>query len=234
MLRNPIRAKRGSLSLSINAIVIIVLAMTLLGLGLGFIRGLFKNITETTTTVTEQVRQQILEDLKTGDKKLAFSANSIQMESSSSQTVTIGVRNSKNTGDLNFIVYVEALQATMPNKDKFVCARESPSAGVNPTEDPGYACTRNGEDADAEGNVIMNQYIDFFYDKGPYTLNIDNAEVYPIRITAQSGSKGTYLVKISILENANDDEIYGQKPSASDDPTPNEVYAEKTFFITVT
>src|SRR3989344_6529797 len=104
-LRAPLRAKRGSLSLSINAIVIIVLAMTLLGLGLGFIRGLFKNIGETTGTVQEQVKQQILEDLKTGDKKLSFSTNSLQMESSGSQTITIGARNSKSSAaPMGFII----------------------------------------------------------------------------------------------------------------------------------
>ena len=64
--------KKASLEMSIQAIVIVVLAMTLLGLGLGFIRGMFKNIGSTTEDVTEQVRQRILDDLITGDKKISF------------------------------------------------------------------------------------------------------------------------------------------------------------------
>ena len=64
--------KRASLEISIQAIVIVVLAMTILGLGLGFVRGLFKNISSTTEDVTEQVRQKILDDLITGDKKFHF------------------------------------------------------------------------------------------------------------------------------------------------------------------
>ena len=235
------RHKRGSLELSINAIVIIVLAMTLLGLGLGFVRGLFKNITETTGTVQEQVKQQVLEDLKTGDKKLSFSSNSLQMESSSSQTVTIGVRNSKSSGDLNFIVYVEALQATQPDKTKIACVRQNPEQGITPGVPPIYVCTTTRPDGTTEQyeqttDLITDRFIDFFYDQGPYTLNTDNAEVYPIRITAQSGGKGTYLVKIAILENDNqagNPSAFGEKPTGSGDITPNEVYAEKTFFITV-
>ncbi len=36
-----VRSKKGSLSLSINAIVILVLAITMLGLGLAFTKGMF-------------------------------------------------------------------------------------------------------------------------------------------------------------------------------------------------
>ena len=65
--------KKGSLNLSIEAIVIVVIAFVVLGLGLGFVRGQFKSITETTTSIQDQIRQQITEDLRTGDKKLSFS-----------------------------------------------------------------------------------------------------------------------------------------------------------------
>ena len=51
--------KSASLEISIQAIVIVVLAMTLLGLGLGFIRGQFRSISETASSVQEQVKQQI-------------------------------------------------------------------------------------------------------------------------------------------------------------------------------
>ena len=67
--------KKGSLNLSIEAIVIVVIAFVVLGLGLGFVRGQFKSITETTTSIQDQIRQQITEDLRTGDKKLSFPTN---------------------------------------------------------------------------------------------------------------------------------------------------------------
>ena len=88
--------KRGSLEISIQAIVIVVLAMTLLGLGLGFIRGMFKNITSTTETVTEQVKQKILDDLITSDKKVTFPKTTMTIDKGGSDILTIGVRNKKD------------------------------------------------------------------------------------------------------------------------------------------
>ena len=89
--------KRASLEISIQAIVIVVLAMTLLGLGLGFIRGMFRNITSTTEDVTEQVRQRILDDLITGDKKISFPKTDITIDKGGSSVLTVGIRNKKDT-----------------------------------------------------------------------------------------------------------------------------------------
>jgi len=94
--------KRASLNLSINAIVIIVLAMTMLGLGLGFIRGQFKQITKTTLTVQKQVEEQIMEDLRTGDKKLSFPSTDVSVDRGGGGTFALGVKNIKGIGDLNF------------------------------------------------------------------------------------------------------------------------------------
>lgn len=89
--------KKASLEISIQAIVIVVLAMTLLGLGLGFIRGMFKNIGSTTEDVTEQVRQRVLDDLITGDKKVSFPKTEIIVDKGGSQVLTVGIRNKKDT-----------------------------------------------------------------------------------------------------------------------------------------
>jgi len=71
--------KKGALQLSINAIVIVVLAMSLLGLGLTFIRSIFKGLEEQRSEITEQVKQQILEDLRTGNKKLSFPSTDVDL-----------------------------------------------------------------------------------------------------------------------------------------------------------
>ena len=89
--------KRASLEISIQAIVIVVLAMTILGLGLGFVRGLFKNITGTTEDVTEQVRQKILDDLITGDKKISFPKTEVSIDKGGSTVLSVGVRNKENS-----------------------------------------------------------------------------------------------------------------------------------------
>src|SRR3990167_4096726 len=88
--------KRASLEISIQAIVIVVLAMTLLGLGLGFIRGMFKNIQGTTEDVTDTVKQRILDDLITGDKKVSFPKTEVVIDKGGSTVLSIGVRNKEN------------------------------------------------------------------------------------------------------------------------------------------
>ncbi len=101
--------KKASLNLSIQAIVIVVIAFVVLGLGLSFVRGQFKSITETSSSVQEQIRAQILEDLRTGNKKLSFPATTLTIEKGDSQDIAIGVKNTKS-GDLDFRVEVETLQ----------------------------------------------------------------------------------------------------------------------------
>lgn len=95
--------KKASLEISIQAIVIVVLAMTLLGLGLGFVRNMFKNIGSTTEDVTEQVRQKILDDLITGDKKISFPKTEIAVDKGGSTVLTVGIRNKKDTS-LNYMI----------------------------------------------------------------------------------------------------------------------------------
>lgn len=88
--------KKASMELSIRTIVVVVLAMTLLGLGLTFIRGMFKDITGISEDVSAQVRQKILDDLITGDKKISFPKNEIVIDKGKSEMLTIGVRNKKD------------------------------------------------------------------------------------------------------------------------------------------
>lgn len=99
--------KKGSLELSIQAIIIIVIAFVVLGLGLGFVRGQFKSITETSSSVQEQVRQQVLEDLRTGDKKLSFPTAEVNIGKKESSIIAIGVKN-VNQGLLKYKIQVEA------------------------------------------------------------------------------------------------------------------------------
>lgn len=100
------RNRKGSLELSIRAIVIVVLALTLLGLGLGFIRGMFRNIGDLTGEVSQQVREQILDDLRRGDKKISFPTQQLIIESNEQEVLGVGI---KNTDDqtLNFEIMIQ-------------------------------------------------------------------------------------------------------------------------------
>lgn len=100
--------KRASLEISIQAIVIVVLAMTLLGLGLTLIRGMFKNIGETTDRVTEQVKQRVIDDLVSSDKKVSFPSTEIYIDKGASQILTVGIRNKKDE-DLFYTIHFVAV-----------------------------------------------------------------------------------------------------------------------------
>ena len=89
--------KKGSLEISIQAIVIVVLAMTLLGLGLGFIKGMFKNIGSIQEGVTQQIKEQILNDLRTGDSKISFPSSEVITGKGESQVIGVGVKNRKDS-----------------------------------------------------------------------------------------------------------------------------------------
>src|SRR3989338_1390866 len=90
-------SKTASLEISVQAIVIVVLAMTLLGLGLGFVRNLLTDISSTTEDVQAQVKQRILDDLITNDKKLSFPKTEIRIDKGESEVLTVGLRNKKDT-----------------------------------------------------------------------------------------------------------------------------------------
>lgn len=85
--------KKGSLNLSIEAIVIVVIAFVVLGLGLGFVKGQFEQITDTSTSVQEQISQQILDDLRRSNNKLSFPSNDLTYETSEEDVQAVGIKN---------------------------------------------------------------------------------------------------------------------------------------------
>ncbi|MBI4983755.1 hypothetical protein HZC32_03865 [Candidatus Woesearchaeota archaeon] len=105
--------KKGSLNLSIEAIVIVVIAFVVLGLGLGFVRNQFKSFGNLAEDTQGQIKQQLMEDLRTGDKKLSFPSTQYTASSGEEIGSASGVA-VKNTGDavlkfkLEFLVKVGA------------------------------------------------------------------------------------------------------------------------------
>jgi len=127
--------KKASLEISIQAIVIVVLAMTLLGLGLGFIRNQFKTISETAGSVQEQVKQQILDDLRSSDKKLSFPTNEVIIGKKDSQVLAIGVKNTKSN-ELRFSINIKAIDRVDGSRkdalpDAFIYNKGSQKLDVN-------------------------------------------------------------------------------------------------------
>jgi hypothetical protein len=164
------RHKKASLELSINAIIIIVLALTLLGLGLTFIRSQFKKIGETTGTIQEQIKEQILEDLRTGDKKLSFPSTNVNLDRGSTSTLAFGVKNTESLGDLNFKISIAVT-----------------GAKSNP------AATEESIAADPAGAPIT-----FFFTEGPFMLGAADSEVYSFQVTDKKNAVDVYKIRIKI------------------------------------
>ena len=164
------RNKKATLQLSINAIVIIVLAMTLLGLGLGFVRNMIGGLTETTSSVQEQVKQQILDDLRRGDKKLSFPSTEIRTEISGEHVFAVGI---KNTGDTELKFTIEMYDLATGDEVEMESDSERPTKSETVTDHA------------------------FFFDASTQTLQATEANVYALKYFAPAGS-GTYLYKLKV------------------------------------
>lgn len=173
--------RRGSLNLSIEMIVVVVIAFVVLGLGLGFVRNQIGSIQETTSSVQEQIKQQILDDLRTGNKKLSFPLTNINIEKGGSKDIAIGVKNTLPTGELKYKIEVDMLKM---------------------------------QEGTIEGDALKEQ-VKFFFDESETTLAVTEARVHSIRASAP-GVKGNYLVKLKVMN-----------------VEQNNVYDEKTFFVTI-
>ncbi len=164
---------KGSLNLAIEAIVIVVIAMTILGLGLGFVRNQFKTFGNIAEETQEQIKQQLLEDLRTGDKKLTFPSSKYTVETGEEIGSGVGV---KNTGDnlLNFRIefLVKIGSEFMP----FVSEEEA-TFGTDPN--------------------TFTARID--WDDTPQKLKQTESRFYPIAIRAPD-KQGNYLLKARIIE----------------------------------
>ena len=167
--------RKASLELSIQAIVIVVIAFVVLGLGLGFVRGQFKSMEETASGVQEQIKQQILDDLRTSNKKLSFPASEMKMSAGElSSAQGIGIKNTLDSMQ-EFLVSFEVRTDT--GMESFM------SFETLTASQPGDT----GSDFDA---IIS-------WDDSPQMLGAGDSVVVTASFTAPS-SFGNYLYKILV------------------------------------
>jgi type II secretory pathway pseudopilin PulG len=177
--------KKGSLNLSIQMIVIVVIAFVVLGLGLGFVRSQFGDIQKTTTAVQEQISQQILEELRTGNKPLSFPASKLVLETSEESVQAIGVKNTKDQ-ELNF--KVEFSVKTNDGFKPLTEAGEVPFTAVSGEE---FTST-------------------VLWDTEEQSLKPGKTNVIPITITAPN-KIGNYLYKVALIDLGEGNEEFASK-----------------------
>jgi len=178
--------KKASLNLSVQAIVIVVIAFVVLGLGLGFVRGQFEQMESTSSSVQEQISQQILEDLRTGNKKLSFPATSLSLETNELDVQAIGVKNTEDQAkNIKIRFYVKTDEA---------CT----GASTEGTPYDGFVqFDSQTELSCGTGDTAFDSKID--WDDTIQLLTQGESKVYPISITAPS-STDNYLFKIALWE----------------------------------
>ena len=175
--------KKASLNLSIQAIVIVVIAFVVLGLGLGFVRTQFSSIDESSSQVQEQIRQQIMDDLRRGDKKLNFPAQQLTLEAGDSSVQGIGIKNTEDDDSvLKLEFYVKGTDKTFHK--------------LEPDEEKTFPA----KTGDASTNIL--------WDGDPQTLSAGDARVLSVTITAPD-KKGNYLYKASLVLESG--EIFDEK-----------------------
>lgn len=150
--------KRAALELSINAIVIVVIAMTVLGLGLGFVRSQIGKMKSTTTVVQEEIKAQILEDLRSGDKKLSIQSIGEIVSSGEKRQFAIGIKNLKDQ-PITFSIGISKAGKNAAGATEF-------TAKLPDTKNSG----------------------DFFWDNTQQTLGIGESQVYPITYKAETSA----------------------------------------------
>ncbi len=172
--------KKGSLNLSIEAIVIVVIAFTVLGLGLGFVKTQIGDIGKTSSSIQEQISQQILDDLRTGNKKLSFPATKLTMGTNEESVQAIGI---KNTADSPIEITI-AFQVKEGNAFKPFVSEQ-------------LLTFKNGAN-DVKSRII--------WDDSTQTFKPGESRVFPVTITAPDKS-GNYLYKIILKKQGTEEEF---------------------------
>ena len=162
--------KKGAMNLSIEVIIVIVLAMTLLGLGLNFIRTQIRSISDTATTVQEQTRSAILDDLRVGNKKLSFPTGRVTLAGNERKDLAVGVQNLEDV-PIDFTLKVSYRDDDQSFKEL------QPDSKL---------------DADLDKKTGI-----FFWDNTPQKLGQGESRVIGLYYQSPS-TKDTYLYKIEI------------------------------------
>lgn len=106
--------RKASLNLSINAIVVLILAITMLGLGLGFIRNMFGSTTKELGKISEDIRNQVIEEIATSSSRLIFLKYDVRIAKGTKEEMYYGIKNNIEgdpTLERTFIISTGCTQA---------------------------------------------------------------------------------------------------------------------------
>ncbi len=201
--------KKAAFNVSIQAIVVLILAITILGLGLTFIRNMFGKTTAQLGEVSEQIEEQIVQEIRETNDRLAFLKTQIEIKKAETKEMYFGIRN-------------DLADAATFNIDGEGSIEASGDIGAWGMDGSVITCY-DAIDATAAENGVTgipdhdDNYITF---DTFATRNIakDAIEVLTLKVSASSTAvKTTYACAIII----------------ADPDDPSEEYARKDFYVKV-
>ena len=181
------RRKRASLNLSINAIVVLILAITMLGLGLAFMKKSFGGVTEKFGTVSEEMKQEMLNQLAQEEGRVILSVYSLDMTKGSEDYVYLAIKNDLGI-DTDFTICP--------------CDGDPPSTcSCGTTLGEEHTCIVSKEDENDEVYSGTEVEVSTFNQK---SVTSGGSEVLPVRVKVSSDAPdGTYYVPIVVEEGGN-------------------------------
>lgn len=101
------KSKRGSLSLSINAIVVLILAITMLGLGLAFMTTMFDRATRGLADSFDQLSSETEKRMEQDASWAAISSSATEMGVRDTKPIVIGLKNYDPEDSKTFTISLE-------------------------------------------------------------------------------------------------------------------------------
>jgi len=210
--------KLASLNVSVEAIVVLVLAITILGLGLAFIKNMFGKTTGQLAEVSDQIKEQVVSDIKSSNERLAFYKTEIEIKKGEKKTMYFGVRNDLGQGYTFSIDGAGNINSATGGSPGEWAPGDSVIACYDAIDESASGAARAG--ATGEASSTNNHII--FKTFPSRRIEQDAVEVLTLEVSASSSAvKTTYSCAIII-----------KNPDGAGLPT-DIPYARKDFYVTV-
>jgi hypothetical protein len=85
--------KKGSLSLSINAIVVLIMAITMLGLGLAFMKNSMGSTMKQFSNVNEDIKAEMIKELQESSGRLTFKGEDVKFKQGEKREMYFALKN---------------------------------------------------------------------------------------------------------------------------------------------
>jgi len=212
-MRKLFRNKKAALQLSINAIVVLILAITILGLGLGFIKSQFGSLGEQFSSVSAEIKSELINKIKDSGELLSFNKVELQVKIGKPETFYVGVKNTANNiedPDNPNVCFTTEIRCLQGLTDPCI-------EGLNDVLVGGV----DGGLKDGDGPLYGTWFTVF------KAVNIKSGDtgVYPIKIQIASAKPGTYLMVFNVYKYTGD---------CADGNHEDKPYQSKEFFVELT